>query len=249
MSEEMIKRINEVVAKYFEANEEKEWIPIKDIMKDLVEAEVFTKDVKKGMPLRKVLRSLDKAKELDKIPSVHAERKELAIYWYLVREGKIFVEKPTTNMVSQNPEGKTKTINDEAYIMNLCDELLSQTSVRQFTFDGLLGDYHKDGESRTTLPLDAYYEEIKLVIELVNKRSPAPKKGMDKGKRRTISGVTRQEQRLKYQGRKQEFLKKEEINLVEFDYDASFEVDEDLQLIREEEKVKTVLQKLLKAFL
>lgn len=248
MNEAIIKKINEVVANFFEANELKEWIPIKDIMQDLVEAEVFTKDVKKGMPFRKVLRVLDKAKELDKIPAIHAERKDQAIYWYLVRDGKKFVEKETTNRISENKENKAKTINDEAYIMNICDELLLQTSVRQFTFENLLGDYHKDGESRTALPLDAYYEEKKLVIELINKRSPAPKKGIDKGKRRTVSGVNRQEQRLKYQLRKQEFLKKEEINLVEFDY-ASFEVDEDLQLVRDENKVKTVLHKLLKAFL
>ena len=248
MDEAIIKKINEVVANFFEVNENKEWIPIKDIMQDLVEAEVFTKDVKKGMPFRKVLRVLDKAKELDKIPAIHAERKDQAIYWYLVRDGKKFVEKETTNRISENKEKKAKTINDEAYIMNICDELLLQTSVRQFTFENLLGDYHKDGESRTALPLDAYYEEKKLVIELINKRSPAPKKGIDKGKRRTVSGVNRQEQRLKYQLRKQEFLKKEELNLVEFDY-ASFEVDEDLQLVRDENKVKTVLQKLLKAFL
>lgn len=248
MNEAIIKKINKVVANFFEANEDKEWIPIKDIMQDLVEAEVFIKDVKKGMPFRKVLRVLDKAKELNKIPAIHAERKDQAIYWYLVRDGKKFVEKETTNRISENKEKKAKTINDEAYIMNICDELLLQTSVRQFTFENLLGDYHKDGESRTALPLDAYYEEKKLVIELINKRSPAPKKGIDKGKRRTVSGVNRQEQRLKYQLRKQEFLKKEEINLVEFDY-ASFEVDEDLQLVRDENKVKTVLQKLLKAFL
>jgi hypothetical protein len=61
--------------------------------------------------------------------------------------------------------------------------------------------------------------------------------------------MTRQEQRLKYQVRKQEFLKKEEINLIELDYDASFEVDDNLQLVRDEAKVKTVLEKLLKAFL
>jgi hypothetical protein len=248
MNEVIIKKINEVVANFFEENEHKEWIPIKDIMQDLVEAEVFTKDVKKGMPFRKVLRALDKAKELDKIPAIHAERKDQAIYWYLVRDGKEFIEKETTNRSSENKEKKAKTINDEAYIMNICDELLLQPSVRQFTFENLLGDYHKDGESRTALPLDAYYEEKKLVLELINKRSPAPKKGVDKGKRRTVSGVNRQEQRLKYQLRKQEFLKKEEINLIEFDY-ASFEVDEDLQLVRDENKVKTVLEKLLKAFL
>lgn len=248
MDEAIIKKINEVVANFFDENENKEWIPIKDIMQDLVEAEVFTKDVKKGMPFRKVLRALDKAKELDKIPAIHTERKDQAVYWYLVRDGKKFVEKETTNRVSENKEKKAKTINDEAYIMNICDELLLHTSVRQFTFENLLGDYHKDGKSRTALPLDAYYEEKKLVIELINKRSPVPKKGIDKGKRRTISGVNRQEQRLKYQLRKQEFLEKEEINLVEFDY-ALFEVDEDLQLVRDENKVKTVLQKLLKAFL
>ena len=156
MNESVIKKINEVIALFFEANPQKEWIPIKEIMKDLVETGVFAKDVKKGMPFRKILRSLDQTKELNKIPAVYAERKDQAIYWYLVREGKTFVEKDTTNRSGDKKDRKERKINDETYIMNLCDKLLLQTSFRQFTFEHLLGDYHKDGESRTALPLDAY---------------------------------------------------------------------------------------------
>ena len=118
MDESIIKKINEVVANFFEANEHKEWIPIKDIMQDLVEAEVFAKDVKKGMPFRKVLRALDKAKELDKIPAIHAERKDQAIYWYLVRDGKEFIEKETTNRSSENKEKKSKKINNPFFTVS-----------------------------------------------------------------------------------------------------------------------------------
>ena len=45
-------------------------------MPALINAGVFTKDHKKGLPLRKILRKLDTENSLDKIPFVHAERKE-----------------------------------------------------------------------------------------------------------------------------------------------------------------------------
>ena len=89
-TEDKITQINKVIDTYFNENPEKDWIPAKDIMLDLIKAEVFTKDIKKGLPIRKVFRALDKENALNTIPCVHAERTETAIYWYLVRAGATF---------------------------------------------------------------------------------------------------------------------------------------------------------------
>jgi hypothetical protein len=48
---------------------------------------------------------------------------------------------------------------DEAYIIDLCDRVLNLKAKRQHRF-GFLG-----GDAGTRLPVDAYYEELKLVVE------------------------------------------------------------------------------------
>ncbi|WAC01686.1 hypothetical protein N7U66_17435 [Lacinutrix neustonica] len=42
-----VTQINEVIESYFSTNTDKDWIPAKDIMPDLIKAGVFTKDQKK----------------------------------------------------------------------------------------------------------------------------------------------------------------------------------------------------------
>ena len=76
MGKEIVSKINEVVVAYFVENPKTEWIPAKAIMPSLIKEGVFIKDVKKGLPLRKVLRSLDQDNALDSIPLLHAERNE-----------------------------------------------------------------------------------------------------------------------------------------------------------------------------
>lgn len=245
MNEEMIVKLNEVIAKYFEANPNTEWIPVKQIMPDLVAAGIFKKDVKKGMPLRKVLVALNKANELNKIPFVHAENKNEAIYWYLVREGGKFTPKESSNLPPQNPNKATERASkDDDYLIALCDEILNKTSHKQFTFDELLGDYHKDKTSRTKLPLDAYYEDMSLVIEVVNKKSIPPKKGYDKSQKLTVSGVTREEQRVIYQKRKKAFLEGKDIKVFEINF-ALFEVNENNRLVRNKDNDTALLKDLL----
>ena len=68
MSKKIEEIINSVVEVYLKENSEIEWIPAKAIMPDLIAAGVFPKDVKKGLPLRKFLRLLDKNNALDSIP-------------------------------------------------------------------------------------------------------------------------------------------------------------------------------------
>jgi hypothetical protein len=249
MSEEMISKINEVITNYFNTNKDTEWIPIKTIMADLVLAGVFAKDVKKGMPFRKVLTKLHFAKELSKIPAVHAEKKEEAIYWYLVREGGKFTPKESSNLPPQNPDKKIQILNnDDTYLIELCDKLLNEVSRKQFTFDDLLGDFHKDKTSQTKLPLDAYYMSLNLVIEVVNKTSTPPKKGKDKSQKLTVSGVTRAEQRKVYQDRKSAYLAENNIKLFEINF-ALFETNDLNKLVRTKDNDEALLKELLKSVL
>lgn len=245
----MIAKINDVIGNYFAQHPDKEWIPVKSIMPDLVKAGVFNKDVKKGMPFRKVLLALNSAGELDKIPFVHAEKKEESIYWYLVREGGKFQAKESTNLPPKNPKKEyEKGIKDNDYLIELCDQILNKKSQKQFTFNDLLGDFHKDGISRTKLPLDAYYKEMNLVVEVVNKKSSTLQKDIDKSQKLTVSGVTREEQRKIYQERKRTFLEEKEIKVFEINF-ALFETDEENRLIRSETNDLALLKELLQEFI
>lgn len=54
----------------------------KDLMPILIEKGFFTKDHRKGLPLREILRDLDARNELYLLPQVRAERKEVNVSWF-----------------------------------------------------------------------------------------------------------------------------------------------------------------------
>ncbi|SDX90481.1 hypothetical protein SAMN05444411_11158 [Lutibacter oricola] len=239
-----IKQINKVIEEYFKTHKE-DWIAAKDIMPALVEAGVFVKDYKKGLPLRKVLRALDKDNSLDKIPFIHAERKEKNVYWYIVRKGAAYKSQEILSENSKRSLGVKKRENsDEYYILNLCDAIFNEKASRQHTFPFLLGDFHKDKITRTKLPLDAYYHSLNLVIEYRGK----PVEAVEESKHRTISGVSRDKQRKLYDQRRRDVLLRKNINLIEVHY-YSFEYNDDGNIVRDEEKNIEVLKEILKDFL
>ncbi|WP_111707271.1 hypothetical protein [Lutibacter citreus] len=240
-----IEQINGVIAEYFNTHKE-DWIPAKDIMPALISAGVFTRDFKKGMPLRKVLRELDKENALDKIPFVHAERNEKNTYWYLVREGSEYSPVEKTAEITKKQLGIQKRENsDEYYVLNLCDEILNEKASRQYTFPFLLGDFHKDKISRTKLPLDGFYHSLNLVIEYRVKQqfNEDPK-----SETRTISGVSREEQQKLYNERKRDVLSRKNVNLIEINY-YSFEYDDQLKIVRNKEKDIEILKDILKEYI
>lgn len=74
---------------------------------------------------------------------------------------------------SNNKTNTGRKNSDEHYVINLCDEVLGQHAARQHKFDFLKGD----GENPRCLPVDAYYEGLKLVIaNTVKKLSFSTKK-------------------------------------------------------------------------
>jgi hypothetical protein len=104
---------------------------------------------------------------------------------------------------------------DEHYILQLCDDLLKATASRQHRFDFLRGDPNKKDRC-VRLPVDAYYEENRLVIEYRECQHSESIAIMDQ--RMTVSGITRGEQRRRYDQRRREVLPANNITVVELDY-------------------------------
>ena len=247
-NEDRVIQINKVIENYFKTHTDKDWIPVKDIMPDLIQAGVFTKDKKKGLPLRKVLHALDKENTLNTIPFVHAERTETAVYWYLLRVGKTFPENEAIVTVSKKERFKEKIeSSDEYYILNLCDELLKEKASRKHTFATLVGDMHKKGKTRTKLPIAAFYDNANLAIEFLEKQNTT-ETYLEKLNVMTVSGITRGEQIIRYNKKRRDILEKKSINLIEIDY-SLFICDNKNNLSREKEKDVRLLKNILKKYI
>jgi hypothetical protein len=117
---------------------------------------------------------------------------------------------------------------DETYILDLCDFVMAEQSLRQHRFDFLLGDPDKLGRRRR-LPVDAYYPDAKLVIEYRERQHTETVLVMDR--RMTISGCPRSKQRRIYDKRRRTQLRMHGYVLVEIDY-AMFAHDRRKRLVR-----------------
>lgn len=105
---------------------------------------------------------------------------------------------------------------DEAYIIDLCDKVLGQTARRQYR--GLLKGGPGTYGRRAALPVDAFYPNLKLVIEFHEVQHTKAVRHFDKPNKITVSGVHRGEQRRKYDELRRRELPAMGIHLVELDY-------------------------------
>jgi hypothetical protein len=85
---EKINKINTVIQNYFTTNPSTSKIPAKDLMPKFINAGIFEKDHRGGLPIRKLLRDLDDNKQLALIPSILAERKKVNTNWYFIQQKK-----------------------------------------------------------------------------------------------------------------------------------------------------------------
>ena len=230
-----IENINRVLEAYFTKNADTTIVPVKELMPELIAAGVFTKDLKNGKPIRDVLKALHKSNELGQIPYAHAMQNGEDTYWYFIPKG---APKPTSlykqEVVSEEKialENK-RLLSDKYYVINLCDEALNQKAKRQKRFDFLLGDLHRDGKTRTELPVDAFYNDLNLVIEFKEAPLAEPTEFFNKLNVRTVSGVTRAEQRKKYDRIKAAELPQNGIKLIEIPY-SIFTYDETNRMVRD----------------
>ena len=241
-----INRINSVVEIFFKENNQLDKIPANSLMPQLIKAGIFAKDIKSGKPLRDVLKDLDRTDELHLIPYLHAERiDEIHTYWYFVAanasaETAIPIQEKI--LTKKELALQTRLNSDENYVIGLCDTALELKAIRQKKFDFLLGDLHQDGITRTMLPIDAYYESLKLAIEYNEMQA---RSALHKTNTATISGVNRIAQRKIYDKRKATELAKNEIKLIVISHQL-FNCNEEQKIIRNPEedllKVKEVLK-------
>ncbi|MAY52571.1 MAG: hypothetical protein CMC75_04830 [Flavobacteriaceae bacterium] len=124
-------------------------------------------------------------------------------------------------------------------IIDLCDRILNLKSSRQHKFDFLLGDINSRGFS-SKLPVDAYYQQLNLVIEYRERQHTESVSFFDKPNKLTVSGVHRGEQRKIYDQRRDEILPKNGINLIKISY-YDFDYDNRKRILRnEKEDIKTI---------
>jgi hypothetical protein len=102
---------------------------------------------------------------------------------------------------------------DAAYVLDLCDELLGESSIREHTFPWLRGDRDRRGK-RHRLPVDAYYANNELVIEYRERQHDEPVPFFDKPGVETVSGVDRREQRRLYDQRRDEEIPTHDLTLI-----------------------------------
>ncbi|WP_372644477.1 hypothetical protein, partial [Ancylomarina sp.] len=122
-----VEKINTVIEEYFKANATLTIAPVKDLMPAFIKAGIFTKDIKKGLPIRLILRELDDSNQLALIPFVHAERHGEHTYWYFVPTHASTPDAPY-KQEKKNPENDPIAIrlnSDETYVIGLCDKVLS----------------------------------------------------------------------------------------------------------------------------
>ncbi len=239
-----IESINSVIEAYFATHTDTQIIPVKELMPELIAAGIFTKDVKNGKPIRDVLKALYKSNELAQIPHAHAIQNGEDTYWYFVPKD---APKPTTlykqEVVSAEKielENK-RLLSDKYYVMNLCDEALNLKAKRQKRFDFLVGDLHRDGKTRTELPVDAFYHDLNLVIEFKEAPLAEPTEFFNKLNVKTVSGISRAKQREKYDRVKAAELPQNGIKLIEIPY-SIFTIDETNRIVRNHEQdLKTVI--------
>lgn len=137
----------------------------------------------------------------------------------------------------------SRNLSDEAYIIDLCDEVLGMPALRQHRFDFLRGDARL-GRQGTRLPVDAYYPDKQLVVEYRERQHTEAVAIMDR--RMTVSGVDRGTQRALYDQRRRAVLPQRGIALVELSY-ADFAHDKHKCLCRRRpEDLATVRQALAK---
>ena len=133
---------------------------------------------------------------------------------------------------------KRRKDRDEDYVIDLCDEVLNEKASRQHRFDFLKGD------SGTKLPVDAYYESPQLAVEYHERQHTEVVGFFDKPERKTVSGVSRGEQRKIYDKRRAEVLPRHGIRLIVISYD-DFDCDGAKRIKRDKEHDLEVVKKKL----
>ena len=118
-----ITQINLVLKDYFTLNKSVKIIPAKEMMSYFVLAGVFPSDQKNGLPIRKILRTLDEKNQLQLIPFVYPERKLKNTSWFFrystYTKPVPSIIKVQTKPITLNTQKKSRKDSDEHYVIDL----------------------------------------------------------------------------------------------------------------------------------
>lgn len=211
----IINRINLVLEKFFSDKSNPRCVKAKLMMKLFIEEGIFSHNCRGELSLRNLLRQLDDCDNLNLIPYVLVERKKKNRIWFFKDISCVHSESTSTVDIivkknSSKVNVKKRSDSDEYYVIDLCNKVLGITAKQQFTFEFLLGD------SGRKLPVDAYYEELSLVIEYCEYQHTNSVLLFDN--KMTVSGVSRKVQRQIYDQRRRDVLTKHGIHIIEFHY-------------------------------
>lgn len=145
------------------------------------------------------------------------------------------------------PHGVRAKIKDEQYVIDICDKILGEDSIRQHKFDFLTGDPNERGIS-AKLPVDAFYPSLKLVIEYRERQHTESVNHFDKPDKLTISGVHRGLQRKIYDERRRKILPTHGINLMELSF-KDFAHNSQKRIVRDIEADSAILRMKLRKYL
>lgn len=156
-------------------------------------------------------------------------------------------EEPRKDTVhSITATSKVEYEKDEQYVLNLCDKVLGLKSSRQHRFDFLLGDKNKKGKA-AKLPVDSYYDELRLVVEYCEKQHTESIPFFDKPDKMTVSGVSRSQQRKIYDERRRKILPEHDITLIEISY-SDFNYNSQKRIIRDKDYDEKIVRQKLSDF-
>ena len=137
----------------------------------------------------------------------------------------------------------TRDDSDEAYVVDLCDQILGETALTQHKFDWLRGDPGTSGR-RAKLPVDAYWPGHRLVVEYRELQHDQPMPHFDKPDKLTVSGVHRGEQRALYDARRDTGIPAHGLRLIVI-RPADLDADSRGRLRRNREADLAALRKIL----
>lgn len=134
---------------------------------------------------------------------------------------------------------------DEAYVLDLLDELLGSRCQRQARFAWLLGDPGSNG-AQVQLPVDGYWPDLRLVVEYRERQHDQPTPFFDKPDRMTISGVHRGQQRQIYDARRDQMIPQHGLCLLVVK-PADLTADSRGRLLRSVQQDRLALRRLLES--
>jgi hypothetical protein len=102
---------------------------------------------------------------------------------------------------------------EAACVLDRVDLLLGRSGLREHRFDWLRGDPGPSGRT-ATLPVDSFWPDLGLVVEVYERQHDHPVRHFDKPDKLTVSGVHRGEQRRIYDQRRRTLVPDHGLTLL-----------------------------------